>query len=122
MYTAVIRPIPVYGALVRRKVINTKATISILDKQQKLYCFAITSKKSIPQTSPKMILNISLLDIFHQDYRSTAKKVWQTKEQSCWTRYCLETDGLIDFGSGEQITIPKVKFRQDLFRLYAISN
>ena len=79
MYTAVIRPILTYGALVWWRAINTKSHISMLNKVQRLSCLSITGAiKSTPQASLETMLDILPLDIFIRNI--AAKSVLRLKE------------------------------------------
>ena len=65
MYTAVIRPILTYGALVWWNAANTRTYLSILGRVQRLACLAITgAMNSTPQASLETMLDLAPLDVY----------------------------------------------------------
>lgn len=65
MYTAIIRPILIYGSLVWWRAVETNSYLYTLQKVQRLACLSITgAMRSAPQAALEVMLNLPPIDIY----------------------------------------------------------
>lgn len=83
MYTAIIRPILTYGAVVWWRATETKSYLSNLVKVQRLACVGITGAwRSSPQAALEVILNLLPIDIHVKSI--AAKSATRLREAQLW--------------------------------------
>lgn len=120
MYTAIIRPILTYGALVWWHATETKSYLSNLTKVQRLACMGITgARRSTPQAALEVILNLLPIEIHIKSI--AAKSAIRLREAKVWKQQLYGHGNILEqFRSVKSITTtdyisPYMDFRVPFF-------